>query len=646
MSNHRKIRIGGIAIITAVLFFICIFNAAASQGVSCEKDQQAVPFQADRDYILQNDRLLVSTAWLDEQFGFYSSLAPQAVTLTLPGKSLIFTYGQNIVQVSDGSSQVLGVAPVQQDGLSYLPLRFVLEYAGGNVDWDAERSTVLISSPPGTVAFRLTILHSNDIHSHLDLLPEQAAYIKNYRSQYPDSLLLNAGDNFTGTMYYTYLKGQAEQAFLNQLGYDYTILGNHEFDDGDGVLASFVEGLKMPVLAANVSLASDPDLGVLADGQPLLAPSVEGGGRIYPYAVANLSGHRIGIIGLTTPDTLTSSSPGKSIGISSPETAARQAVTDLEKQGINNIVVISHIGWDEDIKLAGSVPGIDVIIGGHSHTVPEHYPTLVGDPLCPTLIVQAGCDSAYLGFLQAAFDSEGHIIASQSPGKLIAVGSKDPADPDASRLLASFDQQLQGYTHTVLGKSLVDMPADRAMVRSQETLISDLVADAILESAASYKPEIALYNAGSCRGAIQSGDLSASDIMNVIPYNNNLLMVDVQGSIIEAALENGLGKVETLGGGFPVVAGMRYAYNPALPAGHRLVTVDVLENGTYKPLDSTKQYRVITNDWIIGGGDGYTMFKGLPATELGVDVYTAMSGFIQRHTPLNPQLDGRIKSLN
>ncbi|MBF0531289.1 MAG: metallophosphoesterase, partial [Deltaproteobacteria bacterium] len=219
--------------------------------------------------------------------------------------------------------------------------------------------------------FHLTVLHVNDPHAHLwetedRLLIDQtpiwlpsggfgrlAAKIKQIRAKSKNTLLLHAGDVFQGTLYFTKYHGLADLDLMNRMGFDAMAVGNHEFDLGPATLAQFASQARFPVLSANIDVS----------GEPLLS------GLIKPMVIKEVGGRKIGIIGATTPATTHMSSPGPKVKFESVAPVIGQWVQKLSYQGVNIIIVLSHLGLDADIKLAHMVPGIDVILGGHSHTL-------------------------------------------------------------------------------------------------------------------------------------------------------------------------------------------------------------------------------------------------------------------------------------
>ncbi len=260
----------------------------------------------------------------------------------------------------------------------------------------------LLTAVPAA-AFELTILHSNDVHGRLaPTLPfgsectpahkaenkclggaaRMANAVAAVRAEGGPVLLLDAGDQFQGTLFYTHYKGQAAVQVMNRLGYDAMAVGNHEFDDGPETLARFAAAAHFPLLAANMDVSADPTLA----------------GKVAPWVVLNAGGEKIGVIGLITEETPSISSTGDHIRFVPLAGALRRAVAELEAEGIDKIVALGHVGYWRNIDLARTVAGADIIVGGHSHTyllsddsaAAGPYPTVARSPRSETvLIVQA-----------------------------------------------------------------------------------------------------------------------------------------------------------------------------------------------------------------------------------------------------------------
>jgi 5'-nucleotidase/UDP-sugar diphosphatase len=485
---------------------------------------------------------------------------------------------------------------------------------------------------PEALPSSITILHTNDVHGSLDNAPRVTALIDQARNTVgQDNLLLvDSGDVFSGTLYSTLFQGEAEAWFMDQDHYEAMTLGNHEFDNGSRWLADFIHRLNFPVVDANLSYTDDSPL----------SHSTQ------PWIVVDKGGSSYGVFGLTTSQLKDLSSPGPDVTIKNETEAARRAVSDLQKKGLNKIVALTHIGWDEDLALAKQVPGIDIIVGGHSHTVPEVYPTVVYHGNVPTLVVQAGAQNKYLGRLNASFDRQG-VIKKWDGSQLIPIDDKIEADPAGAAKIAEYQKSISFYTGTIIGKTVVDLDGERGHVRSQETNLGDLVADSMLDKAAKVQARVALISGGGIRASIPAGDVSLGSAINVLPFNDYLATVDISGSQLMSALENGVSRVEQGDGRFPQVAGLRFTWDPEASPGSRIRSVETRTINGYQPLDPGASYRIVLNNFDAGGGDGYTEFtQGQNAITLGYVDYEVLADYIKSHSPLNPAVEGRIRTVS
>ncbi len=534
-----------------------------------------------------------------------------------------------------------------------------------------------------------TVLHTNDTHSQLENMARQATLIQEIRLQVPDVLLLHAGDALGGTLYFTAHKGIADAWVLEQMGFTALTLGNHEFNRGPAGLAQFAEAVTFPLLSANFDFT----------GEPLLA------GEIRPYVIVEVGGGKVGIVGLTTEDTAQISNPGPNVVIGDAVVAARRAVAELNALGVNAIIALTHLGWDADLELARSVTGIDIVIGGHSHTLPTEYPVVVErklvnintataeelealprigpalaqriieyrqvhgpfqaieeivevrgigpatfagfrdrisvvDATIPALVVQAGERALHLGRLEVTFDQDGVLLS--WGGELVPV-DKLAMDKTIEDQLTLFRAPIEALRAEVVGETKADLDGDRARVRTRETNLGNLVADAMLWRAAAAGAQIAIQNGGGIRTSIPAGPINLGQVIEVLPFGNYLVVLSLTGEQIIAALENGVSQVERVAGRFPQVAGLTYTWDPAQPAGQRIVSVEVLTDAGFRPIRAETSYKVVTNNFLAGGRDGFDVF--LQAAEtlvLGFVDYEVLADYLRAHSPVNPQLEGRI----
>ncbi|MBD3922391.1 5'-nucleotidase C-terminal domain-containing protein [Paenibacillus sp. PR3] len=522
-----------------------------------------------------------------------------------------------------------------------------------------------------TNAFELRVLHTNDTHAHLDNIARRVTAIKQARND--NTLLLDAGDVFSGTLYFNKYDGLADLWFMNELGYDAMTFGNHEFDKGPAVLKTFINNASFPFVSSNIDYGTDKDLSPLFDSK--VGEPAENG-HIYPAIIRIVNGEKIGIFGLTTPDTAALSSPGEAIHFKDIKESAELAVKALQDQGVNKIIALSHIGFNLDEQLADEVEGIDIIVGGHSHTkltAPVvHHADADHEP---TIVVQTGEYGAFLGQLDATFDADGVLTAWN--GKLIEIDAKDTAgqyviasDAAAQTKLAEYTAPLEELKKTVIGSTKTVLDGERGNVRKKETNLGDLVADGMLAKVKSLVPAttdvegyVTIQNGGGIRASIDEGDITLGELLTVMPFGNNLTALKMTGKEIVAALENGVSGVQTGEGRFPQVAGMRFYYdstkqgdvvdsvsNKIVTAGQRIAKVQIKNaDGTYSDMKPDAYYIVATNSFMADGGDFYASMKQAKNAgrhyELNLVDYEVFRSYLDTIGEVNRSVEGRITDL-
>lgn len=485
--------------------------------------------------------------------------------------------------------------------------------------------------------FTLSLLHTNDTHAYVEQFPRLITAVNEVRSQKENSLLLNAGDVFSGTLYFRQYSGLADLYFMNQLGFDAMTLGNHEFDKDSVTLANFIKQAEFPIVTSNVDMAKDADLGQIFN------TSIGGTnekGEIFPAIIKEVDGEEVGIFGLTTEDTAFLANPGDYIVFEDAVEKANETIDRLEAQGVDKIIALSHLGYQPDLDLAEKADGIDVIVGGHSHTKLD-APVVV-DKAEPTLIVQANEYIKYLGVLDVTFDENG-VIAEYS-GELKDL-SKFTEDAAAKAKVGEFKAPLTELQKQIVGSTSVALNGVRDDVRSKETNLGNLIADGMAAKANEFVPTyIAMQNGGGIRASIDQGDITLGEVLTVLPFGNNLVTLDLTGEEILAALEHSVSAPGA--GGFMQVSGLKFKYDPAQPVGDRVWHVEALTADGYEELQPDKIYRVATNAFTADGGDGYSMFKMAKdegrIAELYIVDFEVFTSYLEKVNPVSPVVEGRI----
>nr|WP_263597038.1 bifunctional 2',3'-cyclic-nucleotide 2'-phosphodiesterase/3'-nucleotidase [Metabacillus idriensis] len=520
-----------------------------------------------------------------------------------------------------------------------------IKYAGEAADGFAKYSIDLKGGEvqPPSDNWKLTVMHTNDTHAHLDNAARRVTKVKEIRAQEENSILLDAGDVFSGDLYFTRWNGLADVEFMNMMKYDAMTLGNHEFDKGPDVLRAFIEKAKFPIVSSNVDVSKEAQLSDLVKDPKDYETKKEG--VIYPYIILDVNGEKVAVYGLTTEDTPEASSPGENIVFNDAVKSSEATIKTInEKENADKIIALTHLGYNKDLELAEKVEGIDVIIGGHSHTLVDRL-EVIDEDNTPTIVAQVQDYGKFLGKLDVAFNNEGIVVPSESSTELIAIDESIEEDAEAKVLLDEYKEELNSFKDEVVGHAKVALDGKRENVRSKETNLGNLVADGMLAKAKEAKgAQLAITNGGGIRESINEGDITLGEVLTVMPFGNTLFVLDVTGEQIVEALEHGVSAVEEGKGQFPQVAGVKFSFTKGLPAGERVIDVQVQdEDGSYSPIDPKKTYRVATNGFMGTGGDGYDVFKEATyAEDLFFVDYEVFLEQLEAQDSVEPKVEGRI----
>ncbi|WP_394121344.1 5'-nucleotidase C-terminal domain-containing protein [Planococcus donghaensis] len=514
--------------------------------------------------------------------------------------------------------------------------------------------------------FSMSLMHTNDTHARLDSAPKRVTAVKEFREKNPDALLLDAGDVFSGTLYFNEFTGEPDVKMMNLMKYDAMTFGNHEFDlgsseEGHQALKEFVEAAEFPFVAANVDFSNDP----LFDGLfQTKIPAEAASGNIYSGIVKEIDGEKVGIFGLTTKDTADISSPGE-ITFSDYIAEAKQMVAEFEGMGIDKVIALTHIGFDDnaaidnDQELAKAVEGIDVIVGGHTHTELSD-PVLVNEFDAPTIIVQTGQYGDNLGTLNVEFDDQGEVYA--YAGELVEIDAQ-AEDAEAVEILEPYATRVKEIeeeetTAVAVEPLLNPRTGDTGnttgvSVRKNETPLGNIITDGMLAKARDYSPEtvMAFQNGGGIRSAIDAGPITVGEIIAVLPFGNTLATMDLTGTEIKQAFEISVGQYPNENGGFLHVAGAEIQFDATKPAGSRIVSITFVdEAGTETPLVESETYKVATNAFTAKGGDGYDVLAQAyaegRAIDLGISDWINFQEELERIGQVTPEVEGRIVEVN
>ena len=500
--------------------------------------------------------------------------------------------------------------------------------------------------------YSLTILHTNDFHARFEPISKYdsgcseeknlegkcfggsarlVTAIAEARARSNNSILVDGGDQFQGTLFYTYYKGKVAAEMMNKMGYDAMTVGNHEFDDGPEVLRGFMDALEFPILMSNADVTREP---LLAEKLP-------------KSVIIERGGEKLGLIGLTPEDTHELASPGPNITFSDPVAAVQAEVDKMTAQGVNKIIVLSHSGYKVDQRIAAETTGVDIIVGGHSNTYLSNvsdkakgpYPTMVNN----TAIVQAYAYGKFLGELNVVFDADGNIT--QAVGEPIIMSGKVVEDNDTKARIAELAVPLEKIRQNVVASAAAPIDGNRDNCRVKECEMGNLVADSMLDRVKDQGISIAIANSGGIRASIDKGEVTMGEVLGVLPFQNTLSTFQIKGSGVIAALENGVSQVEEVKGRFPQVAGINFTWDANIaPNEGRIVEVLVADGDGWAPIDLDKIYGVVTNNYVRGGGDGYKIFTtdGMNAYDFGPDLADVMVEYMAAHGDYTPYMDGRI----
>jgi len=385
------------------------------------------------------------------------------------------------------------------------------------------------------------------------------------------SLLLSAGDMIQSNNWANLSQGESVIELMNTMRFDAMVIGNHEFDFGQDVLKKRISETKFPVLGANV----------------------EGLDMLKPFVIKELNGIKAAIIGIVTEDTPVSTHPRNISGLKflSSESIAEKYVKELKNKA-DIIIILSHIGHHADRILAEKVKGIDVIVGGHSHTKVEK-PVSVGN----TLIVQAWEHAKALGVLDLTV-KDGKIVKFD--------GYLDKIKPDAGKedrvvlkIVDKYKQKVDSVLNEKIGEADIDLDGEN--VRKMETNLGNIVADVMRHASGA---DVAIINGGTIRTSIKKGDVKVKNVYSVLPFDNYIVAIRLTGKQIKEALEHGVSAIEEGAGRFPQVSGLSFQYKKSAKAGERINEILIAD----KPIDPAKEYIVATNDFLAAGGDDYKVF--------------------------------------
>lgn len=437
------------------------------------------------------------------------------------------------------------------------------------------------------------IIHSNDMHSHMENFAKKASIIKeikeNNKKYNIKTLVLDSGDLFAGSIYFNLYGGTKEIELMNIIKCDAMTLGNHEFDHGDDLLSRLGDFAKFPILSSNVKYINNDLKNELVD--------------IKDYIEIRLDNHTsLGIIGVTTLDTDEVSSPSKNIIFDDPISSIKRSLKELKLKDKNkHFILLSHLGYDNDLLIAEKFPELNVILGGHTHTIIKkpHY-------INKSIVLQAGQYGMYLGNLIIRFFEDGSY--SVLSYELIELNKLEKEDIKVKNILDNMRKERD----IKYADPIVHLPerldGERETINVKKSNLASLITEAYYNQGinSGYNVLASITNGWGIRGSLEKGNVYFGDLVKVLPFSKRLLVVEIKGSDLIDSLEKGT---------HPQYYGIKkedekYKIN--------------INNNWHDILDN-ENYLVVTNSFVWSGKDNYDGFnnsKIIADIGLDVDVFT------------------------
>lgn len=444
--------------------------------------------------------------------------------------------------------------------------------------------------------------------------------------------------------------------FLISVFFAFQSLGNHEFDDGVKGLVPYINALKFPIVTANVDFSKEPEL----QKTPLK-----------PSTILTVAGIKIGIIGYLTPETKIISQTENVIFRNEVDALIEES-EKLKKQGIKTIIAVGHSGFDMDKVIAEKVPLIDIVVGGHTNTflyngpqpsieTPEGlYPTVIVQPSGKKVpVVQAYAYTKYMGVLNITIDDDGKVISFK--GQPMLLNSTVPQEPDVLQVLEKYRPIVDELDKAIVGRTRVVLDANDCRIK--ECNFGNLIADAFVAYKSyfyggSYWTDtpIAIQNGGGIRNSIdarhKSGNITRGDILACLPFDNRMIAVSLNGTDLIEMLETSIrSNGETSRGEYLQFSGLQVVYDKSKPVGHRVVSAKarcaMCTVPIFEPVLPKKEYRFMVTQFMLNGGDGYTVLtnKAFKINPEDLNDAEVVSWYLDKYNPVFPEINGRIKDL-
>jgi 5'-nucleotidase / UDP-sugar diphosphatase len=478
-------------------------------------------------------------------------------------------------------------------------------------------------TPAGAETVNLTFLLTNDIYNVEDTgrggFARLNAVVKAERARGGNVIYAHAGDLISPALLSGLDQGEHTIALTNMAPPDIFTPGNHEYDFGEAVFRERMSDARFPLFAANLRTR---------DGQRL--PGFK------DTEIRSIGGLKVGFIGLTADDSPVKSSPGANLVFAPTFETALARAADLKAQGADIIVAVAHAKRDVDMKLYGS--GVfDIILSGDDHDLALFYDG-------HTVLAESMTEANYVTAIDVKVEvseKDGKRSVTWWPDFRVIDTAAVTPDPETQARVDEYKKELDADLNVAIGTTSEPLDSRKAILRTQEAAIGNLIADALR---AQTQADAALINGGGIRGNKQyppGTQLSRRDILTELPFGNRTVKLAVTGDMIRAALENGVSDVANAAGRFPQVSGITFRADLTKPPGQRVDTITV--GG--KPLDPAATYSLATNDYMAAGGDGYAPLeagKPLLGARDGKLMANDVMAYITAQKMVAPKVEGRI----
>ena len=526
----------------------------------------------------------------------------------------------------------------------------------------------------GALCWEMTLLHVNDIHARMEEtskysgpcqekdkldgkcfggLARISKAVENIKKDNENVVWLNAGDFFQGTIWYSKFKWEPIVEFNNLLNFDAMTLGNHEFDGGLEGILPFVTRTTCPIVVSNFDATN---------------MEAEFRNSFTPSTILNFGEKKVGVIGYVTPETAFTSNPPSELKFLDELEQVTEEVRKLTNQGVNIIIALGHSGYKKDKEIAQTVPGIDIVVGAHSHSflftetdedknpsnneIRGPYPTVVTNiEGKKVLVVQAFAFTKYLGHIKLNFTDDGLITNWQ--GMPILLDNNFEKDEIITNALAPWKNQLDQITRKIVAETRVVLSKSREV----ETNLGNLLTDAMVfayknkTNADGFKFKRAILNSGGIRTSINIGNITIGDVLTVLPFEHTFDTLSVSGKDLKEAFEHSVSGFGADGtndeGRFLQVSGFKLTFDVSKQIGSRVRRVQTIcvecDEDIYEDLDNEKMYPVITTNYVANGGDGFTSIsENKNHYEIGELDTDSLQEYLIFHSPVQPEIEERI----